>query len=78
MRYILLSSVTLRLYHIFPLYLINGTIFGKKNLLNIKQVILFSLQLLSEIFLILRRIQRDTIINVHKFSCKVPITIVGF
>jgi hypothetical protein len=47
------------LYHIFPHYLINGTIFGKK-LLNIKCVFWFSVQRLSEIFLILRINQRDT------------------
>ena len=51
------------LYHIFQHYLINGTIFGK-NLLNIKCVFWFYLQLLFETFLILRRIQRDIVINV--------------
>ena len=39
----------------FSTYLINGAIFGK-TLLNIKRVILFSLQLLSKTFLILKRI----------------------
>ena len=43
---------SLWLYHIFPYYLINGTIFIK-NVLNIKCVFQFSLQLLSETFLIL-------------------------
>ena len=66
---------TVRLYHIFPHYLINGTIFGKR-LLNTKCVFLLSLQILSEIFLILRRIQRDTVINVYRSSCKVPIIVV--
>jgi hypothetical protein len=33
---------------------------------------------LSETFLIVRRIQRDIIINVHKYSCKVLIIIVRF
>jgi hypothetical protein len=42
------------------IYIINGTIFGKK-LLNIKSVFWFSLRVLSEIFLILRRIQQDII-----------------
>jgi len=42
-----------RLYNIFRPYLINGTIFGKKKLLNVKCVFWFSLQCLSEIFLIL-------------------------
>ena len=64
------------LYHIFPHYLINGTIFGKK-LLNIKCVFWFSLQLLSETFLILKIIQED-IINVHRASRKVPVILVRF
>jgi hypothetical protein len=67
----------LRLYHIFPHYLINGAIFGKK-LLNIKCVFWFCLQILSQTFLILRRIQRDIIINVHRSSCKVPLLLLDF
>jgi hypothetical protein len=63
------------LYNIFPHYLINGTIFGKM-LLNIKCVFWFYLQLLSETFVIVRRIQRDIIINVHRSSCKVPVILV--
>ena len=35
-----------------------------------KYVFLFSLQLLFEIHLIVRRIQRDIFTNVQKFSCK--------
>jgi len=38
----------------------------------------FSLQLLSEIFLILGRIQEDIIINVHRSSCKVHVILVKF
>ena len=45
-----------------------GTIIGKSYR---KQNV--SLQLLSEISLIPRRIQRDTITNVHSSSCKVPV-----
>ena len=48
-----------RLY-IFPHCLISSTIFGK-NLLNIKFMFRFSVQLLPEIFLILRRIERGII-----------------
>ena len=48
------------LYNIFPLYLISGTIFEKKKILNIRYVFLVSQQLLSELF-ILRRIERDLI-----------------
>jgi hypothetical protein len=52
--------------------------FQKKKLLNIKRVFLFSLQLLFEVFFVLRRIQRDIVINVKTSSCKVPFILVGF
>jgi hypothetical protein len=48
---------------------------GKKSV-NIKCVFWFSLQLLSEIFLILRKIQRDIVINVHRSSCKASLILV--
>ena len=44
-----------RLYHIFPHYLINGIIFEKEKFLNIKCVFWFSLQILSETFLTLKK-----------------------
>jgi cellulose synthase/poly-beta-1,6-N-acetylglucosamine synthase-like glycosyltransferase len=65
-----------RLYHIFPHSLINGTIFGKKKLLAIKCVFWFALQHLPQTFLILRRTWWDIIINVHRSSCKVPVIFV--
>ena len=40
------------------------------------RVFFFSLQLLPEAFLILRRIQRDIIINVHRASRKIPLILV--
>jgi len=46
--------------------------------LNTKCVYGFSLQGLSEIFLIVRRNQRDIIINVYRSSCKVPVILVSF
>ena len=55
----------------FPNYIINGTIF-EKQLPNIKRVFWFSLQYLSEKFLILKRIQWLVTINVHT-SSKVPV-----
>jgi hypothetical protein len=58
-----------RLYRIFPHYIKNGTILGKM-LPNLKCVFRFSLQLLYEIFLTLRIIQRDIVINVLRPSCK--------
>jgi hypothetical protein len=45
--------------------------FSKKKLLTITCVIWFSLQLLPEAFLILRRTERGTIKNVYWHSCKV-------
>ena len=64
------------LYQIFPHYLINGMIF-RNNLLKTKRVFSFSL-LLSETFLILRKTGQDTIINLHRSSCKVPFILVRF
>jgi hypothetical protein len=65
------------LYHIFPRYL-HDMNFGGRGLLNIKHVCWFSLRLSSETFLILRRIKRDIITNVHGSSCKVPLILVRF
>ena len=39
---------------------------------------IFSLQLLSETFLILTRTERDTITSVNRFSCSVPGIVVTF
>ena len=66
-----------RLYIIFPYYLINFTIFGKK-LLNAKCVFWFSLQLLSETFLILRRNERDKSKYAYGSSFKVLVILVRF
>jgi hypothetical protein len=65
------------LYSIFPHYLTNGTIFGKQSP-KTKCVFWFSLQLLSETFLILRRTERDMVKNVYRSSCKVPVIVVRF
>ena len=78
MRCLILSSLTcLLLYHIFPHYLINGTVFDKK-LFNTKCLFWFSLRLLYETFLIRRRIQRDIIINVQRSSYKLPLFLSDF
>jgi len=62
--------------YFFSHYLINSTNFEKKKFLDIKCVFSFSLQLLSETVLILRVTEPDAIINVHRFSCKVPVILV--
>ena len=56
-----------------PHYLINNRIFEEKKLLNAKCGFWFSLQLLSEIFLILRRTERDMIKSIYWSTCKVPL-----
>jgi hypothetical protein len=65
------------LCHIFPHYLTHGTIFWKK-LLNIKCVFWFSLKNFSEIFLILRRNEGNSIITVPRTSSKVPVILIRF
>ena len=47
---------------------------GKK--IETRIVFSFSVQLLSETFLVLRRIQRDINKNVNRASCKVPVILV--
>jgi hypothetical protein len=47
--------------------------FQKKKILNIKHVFWFSLLLLPETYLRLRRIQQDIIINLFRSSCKLPV-----
>ena len=64
-------------YTIF-LHPIIGTILEKKKLPDIKCVFWFFLQLLSEKIPILRRTERDIIINVHRSSCKVPVILARF
>ena len=56
------------LYDIFPHYLTKGKILGEKN-------IEYKICVLSEIYLILRRVQRDIFINVHWSSCKMAVII---
>jgi hypothetical protein len=50
--------------------------FSEKNLLNIRCMFWFSVQILYETFLIIRRTERD--ISVYQSSCKVPVILVRF
>jgi hypothetical protein len=51
--------------------------FGKRVMDHI-MCVWYSLQLLFETFIILRKIQRDTVINVKKSSRQVPVILVVF
>jgi hypothetical protein len=48
----------------------------RKKIIEHKMCFDFYLQILSETFLILRNNQRDTVIYVHRSSCKVPVILV--
>ena len=61
-----------RFNNIFPHYLKNSKIFNKERAWNTKFVFWFSLQSLSETFFVLRRTERNMIINVCWSSCKLP------
>jgi hypothetical protein len=62
----------------FPHYFINGAIFWKKKINDKKtRVLIFSTNF-DSMFVILRRIQRDGIIHVYRYSCKVPVILVEF
>jgi hypothetical protein len=67
-----------RPYNIFPHYLINGKIKKNKKLSNIKCVFSFSLQLLSETYLILTRIERNTIKMYIGLHVKYPLFLSDF
>jgi len=79
MRRIVWSFCPVWLCHIFPHYLINGTIIGgKKMLLDIKCVFWFWLQILSEIFLMLRKTERDVIKMYIGLHVKYPLFLSDF
>jgi hypothetical protein len=66
------------LCYIFPHYRLNGTISEKKKATNIKRVFCFSLQLVSETFLILKITKRIWQKKIYWSSCKVPVILVRF
>ena len=53
-----------RLYRIFPHYLINGTLFGKRIIEHKMWVLIFCASFVRRIFHS-RRTERDSIINAH-------------
>ena len=59
-------------------HIISKQRFSEKNVTEHKPCVRFSLQILSEIFLILGRIEQDMIKNVYRSSCKVPSILVQF
>jgi hypothetical protein len=63
-------------YHIFLPYLVNGTIFGK-IIESEMRVLIFSATL-SETFIILRRIQPGTVMNVDRFHVKYSLFLSDF
>jgi hypothetical protein len=65
------------LYNFFPHCLRNGTIFEKK-ITDIKRVFRVSLQLLSAMFFILRRTERDMRENLYWSSRKVSFILVWY
>jgi hypothetical protein len=70
-----------RLYQIFPHYLMNGAILGrkkKKKKIEHKTCVLIFSMLLCETLLILWRSDRDMMINVCRCSCKVPACLIRF
>ena len=76
------------LSNIFPCFLINGTFFrgaggglewgSGGKLIEHKMSVYFLYNFCSETFLILRRNERDIIINVPSPSYKAPVLLVGF
>jgi len=64
---------SVQLYDIFPHYLKNGTIFDKKTIEHKICFFLFSLQLLSEKILSLRRIERDSVSMYRCLNVKCPL-----
>jgi hypothetical protein len=78
MRRIILSSVACTTLQFFSHVISYTARYSKKKLLNIEGVFWFSLQFLSETFLILGRTEWDMVISVYWSSCKVSVTMVRF
>ena len=76
MRHAIVSSMACLAERYFSLLSHYNMIFGKK-MLN-KKCVFFSLQILPETFLTLRRIEPDMIKNVCRSAIKVPFILVRF
>ena len=76
-RRITLAPVACPAHHISHI-LSQTACFGGGELLNIKRVLSFSIKLMSETFLILRRNERDIIINIHVSTRKAPVNLFRF
>ena len=72
---IVLPTVAHLISHVFPPYLVSGTIFPKNVIEHKMGVLIFSTNFFK-VFFILRIILRD--INVRTFSCKVPVIMARF
>jgi len=77
MRRIILASVTRPVLPYFSTFAQDQHDFREKKVIEHKMRVLIFL-LLSETFLILRRLRWDTVINVHRSSRKVPVILVRF
>ena len=76
---ILPPAAPLWLNHIFRHYLINGMIFRKKKFTEHKMcTLILPTTFTRKTFLIIRRIQRDIVINAKTSSYQVPVILVGF
>ena len=75
MRLIILSSVACPALHIFPHFLIKVTNAEKKNR---KCGFWYSVQLLSEIFLPVKRTEQNNLIKLQRSSRKAPVIFVRF
>jgi len=75
MRCVILSSVACVIVPGVPTFSPQRQSFGEKISEQIMRLVTLAVYL-SETFLLLRRIHRDIVTNVHRYPCKVPVTVV--